>query len=99
MCTLKNEVNILIKNVIDVVLGGMLFWCFGYGIVSGKYEPISNPFFGFGNFFFSPDVNEYGTGEAYLRFFFHIALVTCSTTIFTGAVAERYLKCKDTSVL
>ena len=26
MCSMKNEVNILMKNVIDVVLGGLLFW-------------------------------------------------------------------------
>ena len=35
MCSMKNEVNILCKNVVDVVLGGMSFWAFGYGLVMG----------------------------------------------------------------
>ena len=34
--THKNiKVNILMTNVIDVGLGGFLFWCFGYGLAFG----------------------------------------------------------------
>jgi len=38
MCSTKNEVNILIKNALDVALGGLAFWCYGYGLVFGE-EP------------------------------------------------------------
>jgi ammonia channel protein AmtB len=32
---MKNEVNILMTNVIDVGLGGFTFWCLGYGLAFG----------------------------------------------------------------
>ena len=86
---MKNEVNILMKNAVDVVLGGFLFWCVGYGIVAGEHPRYSNPFSGFGEFFFNPDVNRLGTGEKFLHFFYHVAHVSTSTTIVSGAVAER----------
>ncbi|XP_059088618.1 putative ammonium transporter 2 [Tigriopus californicus] len=88
MCSMKNEVNIMVKNIVDVALGGFTFWCFGYGLVMGKSE-YSTPLYGVGYFFFSPDANQYGTGEAYLRFFFQLAYVSSATTIVSGAMAER----------
>ena len=88
MCSMKNEVNILLKNVVDVALGGLVFWAFGYGLVMGDTE-YTNAFCGIGDFFFTPDVNKHGTGEAFLRFFFHVAYVSSSTTIVSGAMAER----------
>lgn len=30
--SVKNEVNIMMKNIIDVVLGGFTYWVFGYGM-------------------------------------------------------------------
>lgn len=53
MCSLKNEVNIMVKNAVDVAVSGMTFWMFGFGLITGESE-YSNPFCGFGNFFFSP---------------------------------------------
>lgn len=78
----------MVKNAVDVVTGGLSFWAIGYGLITGDSE-YSTPFYGFGNFFFSPDVNERGTGEAFLSFFFHVAYVSSSTTIVSGALAER----------
>ena len=34
--SLKNEVNIMMKNVVDVVLGGVTYWAFGYGLSYGS---------------------------------------------------------------
>ena len=48
--SLKNEVNIMMKNVVDVVLGGMTYWAFGYGLSYGESE-YSNSFIAFGNWF------------------------------------------------
>ena len=45
--SLKNEVNIMMKNVVDVVLGGITYWAFGYGLSYGS-GPGTNPFFGVG---------------------------------------------------
>ena len=36
--SLKNEVNIMMKNVVDVVLGGVTYWAFGYGLSYGSGE-------------------------------------------------------------
>ena len=88
MCSMKNEVNILVKNVLDVFLGGLVFWAFGYGLALGDSE-WATPLYGAGDFFFAPDVNEHGSGEKYLRFFFQMAYVSISTTIVSGAMAER----------
>ena len=35
------------KNVADVVLGGVTYWAFGYGLSYGLDYP--NPFFGLGD--------------------------------------------------
>ena len=88
MCSMKNEVSILVKNVLDVVIGGFVFWCVGYGIVAGDTK-YTTPLYGVGYFFFGPDVNEHGSGEAYLKFFFQMAYVSSATTIVSGAMAER----------
>jgi len=34
--SLKNQTNIMMKNVVDVVLGGLTYWAFGYGLSYGK---------------------------------------------------------------
>ena len=92
LCSMKNEVNILVKNVVDVFLGGFVFWAVGYGLASGESK-YSNAWFGVGDFFFSPDVNLHGSGEKYLRFFFQVAMNSISTTIVSGSMAERYEIC------
>ena len=34
--SLKNEVNIMMKNLVEVVLGGITYWSFGYGLRSAE---------------------------------------------------------------
>lgn len=53
MSSKKNEVNIMIKNVVDVVFGGLVYWAVGYGLIFGKDEG-SNWFIGVGSFFLDP---------------------------------------------
>ena len=76
------------KNVIDVGMGGMIFWSFGFGLVHGDH-PYSTPYYGIGHFFFAPDVNIMGSGELYLNFFYNSAMTSFSTSIISGAMAER----------
>ncbi len=45
--SLKNQTNIMMKNVVDVVLGGLTYWAFGYSLSYGKSE-YSNSFVSFG---------------------------------------------------
>ena len=52
--SLKNEVNIMMKNVVDVVLGGLTYWAFGYSLSYGE-STYSNPFISFGSYFVGED--------------------------------------------
>ncbi|CAD6192264.1 unnamed protein product [Caenorhabditis auriculariae] len=91
----KDEVNIMVKNVVDVVFGGLSYWSLGYGLSYGDYEPFRNPYIGFGKFFYDP-TREYGNKEnvnqegwSYAAFLFQLSLATTASTIVSGAVAER----------
>ena len=76
----------MVKNVVDVVIGGFTYWLFGYGLSYGE-SSWSNPFFGWGNFAFHPTDQE---GAAYTTFFFQLSFATTATTVVSGAIAERY---------
>ena len=84
--SLKNEVNIMMKNVVDVVLGGVTYWAFGYGLSYGS-DTGSNAFVGVGSWF----VNAEGPqmGPTYTTFLFQLSFATTATTIVSGGIAER----------
>jgi ammonia channel protein AmtB len=82
----KNEVNIMIKNALDVVFGGLSYWAVGFGLSFGS-EKGSNPFVGIGNFFLS--CPEEDKGYVYALFLFQLSFSTTATTIVSGAMAER----------
>ncbi|RWS16649.1 Agrin-like protein [Dinothrombium tinctorium] len=44
-CSAKNQVNLMMKNVLDVIIGGFIYWCVGYGLQYGNSD-WSNPFCG-----------------------------------------------------
>ncbi len=86
----KNVCNILMKNLMDVSLGSIVFWMFGFGLMFG----ISNGFVGNSMFMFDGGSeaaiatgNSVGFNWAFLLF----QTVFCATaaTIVSGAVAER----------
>ena len=68
----KNEVNIMVKNAVDVVFGGITYWMFGYGFSYGE-DPGSNPFIGWGHFFVdTQDPKE--MGSLFANFVFQVNL-------------------------
>ncbi|EEC19427.1 ammonium transporter, putative [Ixodes scapularis] len=81
-----NEVNILMKNAVDVVLGGLTYWAVGYGLQNGR-GPGTNPFCGVGSFFL--DASSEVMGEEFAMFIFQLSFATTATTIVSGAMAER----------
>ncbi|XP_014673215.1 PREDICTED: putative ammonium transporter 3 [Priapulus caudatus] len=85
-CSRRNEVNVMVKNVVDIVFGGITYWMFGYGLSFGE-QAGSNAFFGVGYFFV--DADEEHMGERYAHFVFQLSFATTATTIVSGVMAER----------
>lgn len=86
--SIKNEVNIMMKNIIDVVFGGFTYWVFGYGISFGR-GPYTNAFIAFGDFLLDPDVDDPLMGHIFAAFIFQLSFATTATTIVSGSMAER----------
>lgn len=86
--SVKNEVNIMMKNIIDIVLGGFTYWIFGYGMSFGRGS-LSNPFIALGDFLIDPDVGDPLMGPMFAAFLFQLSFSTTATTIVSGAMAER----------
>ena len=81
----KNETNIMVKNVIDIVYGGFSYWLFGFAFSFGV-GPGTNPFCGVG--YFATDVAP-EQGDVFATYFFQMSFATTATTIVSGAMAER----------
>ncbi|KAG5675103.1 hypothetical protein PVAND_005032 [Polypedilum vanderplanki] len=86
--SVKNEVNIMMKNIVDVVLGGFTYWLFGYGMSFGRGS-FSNPFIAIGDFLIDPGVDDPLMGQIFAAFLFQLSFSTTATTIVSGAMAER----------
>lgn len=71
----------MIKNAVDVIVGGMSYWMFGYAFSFGNGH-LSNPFSGWGTFFVT--ANENNLGSLYAKFFFQASFATTATTIVSG---------------
>lgn len=86
--SVKNEVNIMIKNAVDVLFGGLTYWMVGFGLntwVDGE----SNQFMGTSNFFVDADKTADYNGHIFSLFFFQTSFATTATTIVSGSMAER----------
>lgn len=82
MVRAKNSINVAIKNFVDFCLSGMVFWLVGFGIMFGAS---SGGWFGTSRFMFGEGATPY-----LLAFFlFQLVFAGTTTTIVSGAVAER----------
>ncbi|KAJ0170283.1 hypothetical protein K1T71_014211 [Dendrolimus kikuchii] len=86
--SIKNEANIMMKNLADISLGGLSYWIFGYGMSFGE-GTWSNPFIGVGDFLVDPPVGDALMGPVFASFLFQLSFATTATTIVSGAMAER----------
>ncbi|XP_063217736.1 putative ammonium transporter 3 isoform X5 [Bacillus rossius redtenbacheri] len=86
--SVKNEVNIMMKNVVDVALGGLTYWAFGFAMSFGR-SPLNNPFTALGDFLVDPAVEDPLMGPISAAFLFQLSFATTATTIVSGAMAER----------
>ena len=77
----KNTTNILIKNMVDVLIGGVSYWAIGWGLSYGK---------GTSNMIGQAEFFGYGTdADDYPFWFFQFVFAATATTIVSGAIAER----------
>ncbi len=81
MARSKNAVNVLMKNYLDACVGGLIFWLIGFGLMFGE-----NPTGWFGTSLFAPNST---TGLDWTFLFFQMMFAATSTTIASGAMAER----------
>lgn len=81
MARSKNAVNVLMKNYMDACVGGLIFWLIGFGLMFGY-----NPSGWLGTSHFAPDR---ATDWDWTFLFFQMMFAATSTTIASGAMAER----------
>ena len=77
----KNTVNILIKNMLDALIGGVVYWACGWAFAYGEG---SSGFMGTSQFFFVGF-----DGKDYPSWFFQFVFAATTATIVSGAIAER----------
>ena len=77
----KNSINVAVKNIADFGISVTLFWAVGYAIMFGENF---TGWFGISNFFIS--INNAPVATFFL---FQTMFCSTSTTIVSGAVAER----------
>lgn len=77
----KNCVNVMMKNFMDVCLGSIIFWAFGFGLMFGAN---TTGWFGSSGFFMhSADSWDYSF------LLFQMMFAATAATIASGAMAER----------
>jgi Amt family ammonium transporter len=90
----KNAVNIIMKNVMDFVIGTLVYWMLGFGLMFGASA--LGGLIGSSFFFFDPGaqheaVDAMGKSQGFSWAFLIFQTVFCATaaTIVSGAMAER----------
>ncbi|KAK9504058.1 hypothetical protein O3M35_010493 [Rhynocoris fuscipes] len=81
----KNEMNIMMKNISDIFLGGVTYWAVGYGFSFGT--DWTCPVLALGDF--ALDSSDEQMGPKFTAFLFQLSFATTATTIVSGAMAER----------
>jgi ammonium transporter, Amt family len=85
----KNAVNIIMKNILDVSIGSIVFFMVGFGIMFGT---TTTGWFGTDGFFLSGYLfNADGSHNywTYAFWIFQVVFAATAATIVSGAVAER----------
>ena len=77
----KNTVNILSKNLLDVLVGYVVYWAVGWGLS----QSVGGTGFSAGSEFFFVGMRS----EMYPRFFLEYVWAANAATIVSGAMAER----------
>ncbi len=83
----KNAANIVMKNLMDMSVGSLVFWAIGFGFMFGANE---SGWIGTDNFFLSEISPDTDQGFFDFSFFiFQTVFAATAATIISGAVSER----------
>ncbi len=77
----KNAGNIIMKNLMDFSVGGLVYWAFGFAFAYGGSS--IGGFIGYGDVWFFNDPSRAG------EWFFQVVFAAVAATIVSGAVAGR----------
>ena len=83
MVSAKNQTHIMVKNLVDIVFGGLTFWVCGYALIFGE----DSNGFAASTHFFTDQANDYGW--LFSNWFFQFSFCATATTIVSGCLAER----------
>ena len=79
----------MIKNMIDIVFGGLSYWLIGFGLSFGS-DKGSNEFSGNGKFLTDAEFAE--MGGLFSKYFFHLSFATTATTIVSGSCFSLFCR-------
>ncbi len=82
-CRAKNAVNLMMKNLMDFVMGSLAFWAVGYALMMGNDW---HGILGTTGWFLHGDAYDVHT---YLIWMFEVVFAATAATIVSGGVAER----------
>ncbi|MCS7323790.1 MAG: ammonium transporter [Thermoflexales bacterium] len=82
----KNASNIMMKNVMDFVMGSLAYWAVGYGLMFGT---VQSGWFGTSNFFVGTGGSDIGNAPMLAFWLFQLVFAGTAATIVSGAMAER----------
>jgi Amt family ammonium transporter len=88
----KNVANIMMKNMMDFMVGVLAFFVVGYAIAFGPVTSGFNDFVGTKGFFLGSGADSYVSGgplNVFVFFVFQLAFAATAATIVSGAMAER----------
>lgn len=88
MVSRRSEANVIVKNMLDVTLGGLAYWFIGFGFSFGPNTKDSAKMSGEGYFLTDVDLNN--EAHVYTQYFFQLSFATTATTIVSG---EYVTKC------
>ena len=81
----KNALDMVMKNVMEVAVGGVAFYFVGFGLMFGT---TAGGWIGTDGFALS-EIGDYSNEWSYTFFFFQAVFAATAATIVSGAVAER----------
>ncbi|XP_034252302.1 putative ammonium transporter 1 [Thrips palmi] len=83
----KNVTNIVLKNVLDMFISGILYWLVGFALAFGSGSGPLGAFFG-GSLWAGLGVGDAGQPRM-SKWFFQFTFAATAATIISGSVAER----------